>query len=230
MIYDDDLFMVTSWLTALQNYNYYANLAEYENRDQYSDGFTKPSFTVAIDGSNTKIFEETFRTVIEAKLYSRYSIVGEVCYWKLFNKNDPNSLTTRMLNLLENQEKFREFCINLHNLAENPNINNFKKFRQSCGQPNGFAVPITFLSFYRPSQYPMADAYVSLWWNENKLKFGYGSSNDFIPKGRISGEAEYVEHNWCAYGQWTNFCQKYSLLLTKSSISLLLFSGFLSQL
>jgi tetratricopeptide (TPR) repeat protein len=210
-------FMITSWLTALRNYNYYANLAEYENRDQYSDGFTKPSFTATIDSSNTKIFEEAFRTVIEAKLYSKYSIVGEVCYWKLFKKPDPNSLTTRMLHLLENQEKFLEFCINLHNLSENPTLNNFKKFRHSCGQSNGFAVPITFLSFYRSSQYPMADAYVSLWWNKNKSKFGYGSSNDFIPKGRISGEAEYIDHNWGAYGQWTHFCQKYSLLLTSKT-------------
>ena len=117
--------------------------------DQYQDGFTNPSFTAVIDGSNTKIFEEAFRTVIEARLNSKYSIIGEVCFWKLFKKQDANSLTTRMLHLVNKQEKFFEFCINLHHLAENPNLNNFNKFQQSCGQPNGFAVPITFLSFYQ---------------------------------------------------------------------------------
>jgi len=206
--------MANAWLTALQNYNYYANLAEYDNRDQYSEGFTKPSFTAVIDRSNTKIFEEAFRTVIEARLYSKFSIIGEVCFWKIFNKNDPNSLTTRMLNFLEDQEKFHEFCINLHNLSENPNLNNFKKFRQSCGQPNGFAVPITFLSFYRSSQYPMADAYVSLWWNTNKSRFGCNLSKPFIPHGRISGSNQDVENNLEAYCDWTKFCQKYSLLLS----------------
>lgn len=206
--------MLSSWVTALKNYNYFANLTEFQERDQYSDGFTSPSFNTHIDGSNVRSFEEAFSSFIEAKLFSRYSIIGEVCFWKIYTMDDPHTLTSILLNMMKEKRNFDNFCNNLHNLAENSSLNNFTKFRGSCFQPKGFAVPITFLSFYRSSQYPIADKFVSLWWKANKSRFGYGASKEFIPQGQISGKEEYIENNWEAYLNWTQFCQQYASILT----------------
>ncbi|MGA2918681.1 hypothetical protein [Methanoregula sp.] len=209
--------MVLSWSTALANYDYYADLAKFRDRDEYACGFTTPSFQAQVNGSNTRIFEDSFRTVIEEQNFPKYSIIGEVCFWKIFTKKDPHSLTKLMLNRFKSSKNFNNFCISLHNLSESPTLENFKDFRKICGQPHGFAVPITFLSFFTPDKYPMADSVIARWWCNNKERFGLRSSHEFWPYGMISGQDEDIENNWTVFNQWTNFCQKYASILTSKT-------------
>jgi hypothetical protein len=206
--------MVSSWSNALENYNYHADLAKFSDGNDFSGGFTTPSFQSQINGKNIRLFEDSFRRIIDERDFSKFFIIGEVCYWKIFTKKDPQSLTTQMLNRFKYSKNFYNFCIGLHDLSENSSLENFNKFRKICGQPHGFAVPITFLSFFRPDIYPMADSLIAHWWCNNKERFGYASSHDFCPYGMISGQDEDVENNWIVYHRWMEFCQKYASILT----------------
>lgn len=212
--------MVTSWRTALDSYDYSADLSKFKDKNEYAGGFTTPSFQAQINPTNIRLFEDSFKKVIEGQNFSNFSIIGEVCFWKIYTKKDPHSLTKHMLNRFKYEKNFNNFCLNLHNLAENPTLENFNNFRTICGQPHGFAVPITFLSFFRPNKYPMADSVIAHWWCENKERFGYASSHDFCPYGMISGQDEDIENNWNVYHRWMDFCQKYaSILTTKTQIN-----------
>jgi len=199
----------------LDKYDYNADLTKFREKNDYTGGgFTTPSFQAQVSHTNIKLFEDLFRKVIVERNFSKVSIIGEVCFWKTYTKKDPHSLTKRMLDRFKYEKNFNNFCINLYNLAENPTQENFNNFRITCGQPHGFAVPITFLSFFRPDKYPMADSVIAHWWCNNKERFGSASSHDFCPYGMISGQDEDIEHNWNVYHQWMNFCQKYASILT----------------
>ena len=206
--------MVLTWVDALAKYDYYADLVQFKNQNEYPEGFTTPSFKSQINSTNTREFEDSFRKVIEEQQFSKYSIIGEVCFWKIFRKHDPHSLTIRMLNRFKYRQNFNNFCSDLNCLSENPTLENFNKFRIICGQPHGFAVPITFISFFRPDKYPMADSVIAHWWCNNKERFGYASSHDFSPYGMISGQDDDIENNWNVYLRWMDFCQKYASILT----------------
>jgi len=121
------------------------------------------------------------------------------------------------LNRVKYQFNFQKFCLALNNLAKNSTLEQFQQFRLTCGQPNGFAIPITFLSFYDPEKYPMADAIIADWWRKNKSRFGYGNSPNFTPQGMISGRTENIKNNWSAYLKWTNFCRKYANIISIKS-------------
>jgi hypothetical protein len=109
--------MVTSWSTALDNYDYYADLTKFKYKDEYSGGFTTPGFQAQINHTNTRLFEDSFRKVIEEQNFSKFSIIGEVCFWKIYTKKDPHSLTKQMLNRFKYEKNFNNFCLNLYNLG-----------------------------------------------------------------------------------------------------------------
>ena len=211
--------MVSSWSAALENYDYNADLSKFSDRNEFSEGFTTPGFQARINHNNTRLFEDSFRNVIEEQNFSKFSIIGEVCFWNIFTKKDPHSLTKQMINRFKILKNFTNFCIGLRDLSENSTLENFNNFRKICGQPHGFAVPITFFSFFRPDKYPMADSVIAHWWCDNKERFGYASSHEFWPYGMISGQDEDIENNWNVYHRWMDFCQKYaSILTTKTQI------------
>jgi hypothetical protein len=78
--------MVTSWRTALDSYDYSADLSKFKDKNEYPAGFTTPSFQAQINHINTRLFEDSFRKVIEEQNFSNFSIIGEVCFWKIFTK------------------------------------------------------------------------------------------------------------------------------------------------
>jgi hypothetical protein len=209
--------MVSSWTDSLAKYDYSANLSHFLLKNAYPGGYSTPSFSAEINRTDTRQFENAFRTIITEKQFSKYSIIGEVCFWKTYTKPDPHSSTKRILNHIKYQYNFQKFCSDLHNLAMNSTLDHFQKFRLSCGQPNGFAIPITFLSFYQPDKYPMADAITADWWNKNKDRFGYSHSPEFHPPGMISGFPEFIENNWNVYRYWVDFCQEYAGILTQKT-------------
>src|SRR5208337_2190840 len=209
--------MVFTWIDSLAKYGYSAYLSKFQYKEALTEGFTNPSFTAEINNKNLKEFENAFRKITNKDQFAKYSIIGEVCFWKLFTKSDPHNPTNKLLNHIKFKYNFQKFCLALRNLEKNPTLEYFKKFRLACNQPNGFAVPITFLSFYNPEKYPMADAVIAHWWNKNKDKYGYNKSPNFLPDGIISGFPDFVENNWKVYLIWSDFCQEYAQNLTRKS-------------
>ncbi len=210
--------MVKTWELCLNSYDYSANLNEFAYNGKY-EGY----FNTVIEGGNIAQFEDKFRKSIYNGQIDDYVVAGEVCFWKLFSyvngERNRDFHAEKLLNHLSIGRNFEYFSKSLKTLANNPYLDNFKKFRQSCRQPFGFAVPLTFLSFYHPSKYPMIDAKIAAWWSDNTSQFGVSNSSHFItsyPNGPIDVQNDQnLSLNWNAYLNWVDFCQKYASLLTK---------------
>ncbi len=199
--------MIKSWEDAHSSYNWTVDLGDFKYKENY-----KGYFNQIIRKATTSSFEDKFRSSLE-KLET-FVTAGEVYFWK--NHIYPNSheKTNELLKLLAQEENWAKFVYGLAELATSPTFKNIDAFRNACGQPYGFASPVTFLSFYKPDDYPMVDRRIGLWWNENITDFKE-SFTKFDQKD--NGTLELTEQNWNAYLEWTDFCGEYSILLNLES-------------
>jgi hypothetical protein len=196
--------LVAEWENARKSYSWTADLSNFPYRENYKGYFNR-----FIDGKNITSFENRFRASLKTK--HDFVVAGEVYYWKNHIYDNCNQKTNALLELLSKKENWETFVYNLVGLATFPTLENMNAFREACGQPYGFASPVTFLSFYSPSDYPMVDRRIGLWWNAYKAEHGRESAPEFI---RIKGKPlELNEQNWQAYLEWTTFCGKYAMML-----------------
>lgn len=141
---------------------------------------------------------------------------GEVCFWKNYGSHlSRDGITYRLLKLLALNENWKSYVYALVELALAPSFENFNSFMKACGQQNGFATPITFLSFYEPTVYPMVDKIIGFWWNAHKSE--YWKSDALAFSQRDDGWLQPIQQNWDAYLEWADFCKKYSYLLTSKT-------------
>lgn len=197
---------VRGWEALLNAYNYSANLYEYKDKNLYP-GF----FKAKIDGNNILEFQNKFRKIVEEDSFDLYPIIGEVSFWKLFNFSSQirDNNTQKILEKIREKSNFEDFTNSLKKLTETKKYEDFCQFRKVCNQNYGFAVPITFLSFYQPDIYPMADSKIAIWWNNNKAEFGCNNEPEFIiskPVGSINGWNN-AGDNWNTYLKWADFAR-----------------------
>ncbi|MCW3982536.1 MAG: hypothetical protein NWE96_00910 [Candidatus Bathyarchaeota archaeon] len=199
---------IESWSKSREKYDWTVDLSNYPLRDAYKDFFNQ-----LITNKNTSEFEEKFRSSLNT---NTFAVTGEVCYWKNYGSHTSrDKLTNSLLKLLEDKNNWNEFKSRLIQLSSNPTYKNIEHFRIACGQPNGFATPVTFLSFYNPTLFPMVDKIIGKWWNRNKSNYWKTSASSFLQ--RSDGWLGLNEQNWNTYLEWTNFCRKYSSLLSLKS-------------
>ena len=90
-----------------------------------------------------------------------------------------------------------------------PSYESLRGLRDACNQRTAFATPVTFLAFYRPSHFPVADKHTAVWWNANKARFGMEDCPAFLLRDGewVSGAtARDARRNWEAYLGWRRFC------------------------
>jgi len=201
-------------------YKWTVDLSKYENSKNYPYHFKDE-----INPGNTRDFEDKFRkSVNDGFPPDQYLVCGEVYFWK--NNRSPqnkNSKTKETLEYLADPEHQKQFIEFLKELSRNPIHSNFKNFRQACNLPNGFATPITYLSFYKPDEYPMIDKIIANWWKDdkNRSRFGIEHTPLFVQRksdGWIQAVTELDSiSNWNAYLAWKEFCIRYSAILTKAT-------------
>lgn len=196
-----------SWKQALAYYNWTVNLRDFSERMFYNGYFED-----IIESKNTQAFETKFRNSLNLNKEGAFITAGEVCFWKSYRSQQPSSLTLNILLWLAAQERWNIFVTALVKLAANPSFEAFETFKDACGQPNGFAIPITFLSFYQPALFPMVDKKIGFWWDANSDHYWKMNAPTF--DRRSDGWLQPNQRNWNAYLEWTNFCRKYSILLT----------------
>jgi len=178
-------------------------------------------FQEVINAQNTRKFEEKFRDAVIALFpHNQYLVCGEVYYWKNNRSLSNNTKTKETIDFLATPIHQKTFIDSLGELARNPSHNNFKNFRKACNLPNGFATPITYLSFYNTEQYPMIDKIIAEWWRNNKDRFGFEDAPLF--RQRNDGWIQSITEpdsiaNWNAYLAWTDFCRQYSAIITKTT-------------
>lgn len=203
--------MSTTWLEAHSKYNWTVDLSKYENGNNYPDFFKE-----IISPETIVQFEEKFKESLT--LSDQFEVTGEVCFWKNYRTfQSRNRLTNRILDHLSNPPNWNQFINKLVCLNDSQLYTDFEKMRKAINQPKGFATPITFLSFYNPSKYPMIDKKIANWWSKNKIRFGYNNANDFSQ--RKDGWIQAIStkrsiQNWDAYLDWSTFCQDNAINLS----------------
>ncbi|MEN6396009.1 MAG: hypothetical protein ABFC78_05955 [Methanoregula sp.] len=195
-------------------YNWTVDLTKFKFCKEYPGYFHEE-----INAQNTQKFEDKFRDAVIAGFPSnQYLVCGEVYYWKNNRSLSNTAKTKETIDYLATPARQKLFIESLKELAKNPIHNNFKGFRKSCYMPNGFATPITYLSFYNPDQYPMIDKIIAEWWRNNMDRFGFDGAPLF--RQRNDGWIQSITEpdsmtNWNAYLAWTEFCRHYSAMLSK---------------
>lgn len=196
--------MDIDWKAAKEKYDWEVDLRRFKNSDNYPGYFNR---IITKDCKDVKEFTKKFKEAVDGSDPTLYVIAGEVCFWKN-NRRAGNNNTQSLLNHLKNPEKWETFTRSLKIVSSEPSWENFKELCNACGQKNGFATPITFLAFYNPEMYPMADKHIAEWWNKNKERFGYETEPGF--KQRDDGYVPNSPQNWKAYLAWYKFCRVYA--------------------
>jgi hypothetical protein len=191
------------------------NLSDFSGSREY-EGY----FTEVITPKNLPDFEGKFRSAVNRPGAANFAVAGEVCFWKNYYSNDRSeSFTSRTLGRFSDPVVWNKFAHSVRRLAGDFTVGNFFEMRRLSGFDSGFAIPLTFLSFYDPDNYPMTDRHTGRWWNSNKKRFGYSGRPDFVFRsGVVSGLGEDdAISNYNAYKGLTEFCRDYSSLLNEKT-------------
>jgi hypothetical protein len=171
-------------------YNWKVNLRHFKNAGIYPGYFNR-----IIQSPEVVRFENTFRAIINEK--GSFEITGEVCFWKNYGSVQARDrVTQNLLNHISEQTNWTIFIRAIGEISNDPCFTNFISLRNACNQPRGFATPITFLAFYKPTDYPMVDKHIANWWRAHRAEYGYGEAPEFSQRddGWIPQFNEEVQH------------------------------------
>jgi len=199
----------SNWDGAHEKYDWRVDLRSFDKAADYPGYFNR-----IIESAHTAILENEFRKAINT--HRNFKVAGEVCFWKNYKnfKSKRNTLTEKLLTHLKIRDNWNSFVRAIKQISKNPSYDNFLVLQNTCGQKYGFAVPITFLSFYNPSEYPMVDKKIAYWWTENRASYGYGTSPIFSQRGNGWIQTNTIsrrKQNWNAYIHWKRFCSEYAM-------------------
>jgi hypothetical protein len=204
--------MCNNWIKAYGMYSWTVDLTHFRGRCNYPGYFNR-----VITPNNVVVFENEFRKAIkEADLFE---IAGEVCFWKNYRSIRNQRTTQSLLNYLSCPANWGEFVRSIKEISNSPSYDNFMSLQRACNQPKGFAIPITFLAFYKPTEYPMVDKHIADWWVANRVKHGYETSPRFCQRndGWIQTyTTSQIRQNWSAYIAWKTFCDDYVVRIAKN--------------
>ena len=204
--------MCDTWINALRRYHWQVDLATFKHAREYPGYFNR-----TITPAGVVEFENIFRASLNEP--GHYQVAGEVCFWKNFgNFQARNRITKRLLDHLSVRANWATFVNVVRTISQNPTFEKLDALCQACGQPNGFATPITFVAFYDPDHFPMVDKHIAYWWRIHPATFGHAQATAFSQRndGWIqTTNAGNRKQNWKAYLDWKAFCCVYAERLTQ---------------
>ncbi|MFZ2089418.1 MAG: hypothetical protein WAU47_12665 [Desulfobaccales bacterium] len=204
--------MCEAWLKAHKKYTWEVDLSRFRGSQNY-EGY----FNQTIQSPDVLEFENKFRIALNN---NEYVVAGEVCYWKNYgNHQARNRVAISLLTYLKDFENWNGFIQAIERVSNNPTFENFITLQKACNQQRGFATLITFIAFYKPSEYPMVDKHIANWWRLNKDRFNYANSQEFSQ--RNDGWIQPItitqkRQNWNAYLAWKEFCTDYARRLARN--------------
>ena len=199
--------MCKSWVSVLGQYNWRVDLRHFSAAASYSGYFNR-----VIRPDDVVAFEDAFSTAVDEA--GSFEIAGEVCFWKNYGVFQArNRVTQELLTYLAERVNWDRLVRAIKEVSANPSYDNLVAFQGACNQPYGFATPITFLAFYRPTEYPMADRHIANWWRAHKADYGLRDSPDF---SQYNGVIQPCKISWNAYIAWTRFCFDYAARMARN--------------
>jgi hypothetical protein len=199
--------MSKSWHNALEQYNWKVDLRRFRGAANYPGYFNR-----VIRPADVMAFEDAFRTAVNEA--GPFEIAGEVCFWKNYGVFQArNRVTQKLLTHLAERVNWDRFVRAVKRVSNNPSYDSFVTLQVTCNQLYGFATPITFLAFYKPTEYPMADRHIANWWRAHKADYGFGDSPDF---SQYNGVIQACKISWNAYIAWRKFCCDYAVRMAKN--------------
>jgi hypothetical protein len=200
------LAMSKGWNKALEKYNWTVDLRCFSGAANYPGYFNR-----VIRPADVVAFENAFRIAVNEA--GSFEIAGEVCFWKNYGAFR-NKVTQRLLTYLAERANWDRFVRAVKQVSANPSYDNLVALQSACSQPSGFATPITFLAFYKPTEYPMVDKHIANWWSVHKAGYGFGDSPKFSQ--RNDDWIRSSEQSWNAYIAWRRFCCYYAVRMAKN--------------
>lgn len=200
--------MCKSWVNASEKYSWRVDLGRFERAADYPGYFNR-----VIRPANVVAFESAFRTAVNEA--GSFEIAGEVCFWKNYGAFQArNKVTQKLLTYLAERANWDRFVRAVKQVSANPSSDSLVALQSACSQPSGFATPITFLAFHKPTEYPMVDKHIANWWRVHKAKYGFGDSPKFSQ--RNDGWIRASKQSWNAHIAWKRFCCDYAVRMTKN--------------
>ena len=205
--------MFNSWDKTYRMYSWTVDLSHFGKTADYPGYFNR-----VITPADIVTFENKFRTAIDD--IGSFEIAGEVCFWKNYgNAHARNRVTQKLLAHLRDPVNWNRFVRAVKQVSSDPSYDNFVTLRDACYQPRGFATPITFLAFYKPTEYPMVDKHIANWWAVNRAKYGYEASPKFSQRNDGWIQTYTIsqnKQNWNAYVAWRRFCRDYAIRMANN--------------
>jgi len=186
-----------AWKRAREAYAWRVDLGNFNNAAKYPGFFDR-----VIDLEATREFEDAFRASLTPQ--GHFERAGELVFWKTFG-NSPHTRAKAVLARL-GAGHWEEFVEAVTAIGSDPSWERFRKLVDASGMKQPFAVPVTFLAFYDPLKFPMADRKIAEWWNRR-----FSGEPQFKMTGKIIG---FHRRSWDAYLAWTDFCRRQAAELT----------------
>jgi len=203
--------MVESWKYYLSKYDYPVQLWKFEIAKQYPKHF---QMKIRGDHESTVAFEDYFRENMKDSVEVYY----EVVFWKYFSQPQFRQVGTGRIveHIEERGVDAKSLYQSIHDFTEDPRIRNLKKIRWLLGiSSRVLAVPLTLVSFYDPSSFPMIDNVVAKWVNRNYEEHSGNRTHKLTPFDMkyTSLQDNDIEN----YINWKNWCCEMANALTEKA-------------
>ncbi|MCW5829572.1 MAG: hypothetical protein KIT79_09680 [Deltaproteobacteria bacterium] len=201
--------MPKSWTNALHSYFYCADLYRYRNAHKYPKYFKSKS----ADRQSTAIFEDRFRS----KCGSELEVWYEVTFWKMYSMKGRGQYQTdeaiQKILTAKNTAK----CLTLladdfiSHWSDPIRLNALRAGLGMISKAKVMALPLTFVSFRDPYNFPMIDTVSARWINKHLLAHnrpGRPQLTKFATVKRTKSGYSVVRHpDMQSYIHWVDWCR-----------------------
>jgi len=201
-----------TWLDALKQYCYPAELSKYEGAAAFPDFFKK---RISGNRQTTVEFEDYFREKAPKTIELWY----EVAFWKLYSQ--PAWRSRKVSSIVDYTSTQAVTAAPLWEATQQfirtPSKIGLSYLRGLLGFKYGMAVPLTFAAFADPQSYPMVDRRVADWINANLEKHNAGRNNKLTKfRSREWKKANFIaDSDFGAYMGWVSWCRETASILSK---------------
>lgn len=203
--------MVESWKYYLSKYDYPVQLWKFELAKQYPNHF---QMKIRGDHESTVAFEDYFRENMEDSVEVYY----EVVFWKYFSQPQFRQVGTGRIveHIEERGVDAKSLHQSIQEYTKDPSIIALKKLRQLLGlRSNVLAVPMTLISFYEPTAFPMVDNVVAKWVIQNHEKYNENTTHQLTPF--LKNHTSLQDNDFRNYISWKNWCCEMAGILTENT-------------